>query len=59
MEQSKIIQLAKAAGATHKDNLGVYQFYSAELTKFVELVEAECAPETAHSKFYFDTDRNR
>ena len=39
----RIQQLAEQAGSTHKQNLGVYQFYSDELEKFAELIVRECA----------------
>ena len=39
----RIKQLAEQAGSTHKQNLGVYQFYSDELEKFAELLVRECA----------------
>jgi hypothetical protein len=39
----KIKQLAEQAGSTHKQNLGVYQFYTDELEKFAELIVRECA----------------
>ena len=38
----RIRQLAEQAGSTHKQNLGVYQFYTDELEKFAELIVAEC-----------------
>jgi len=38
----RIQQLAEQAGSTHKQNLGVYQFYSDELEKFAELIVKEC-----------------
>jgi hypothetical protein len=38
----KIKQLAEQAGSTHKQNLGVYQFYTDELEKFAELIIREC-----------------
>jgi len=37
----RIKQLAEQAGSTHKQNLGVYQFYSFELEKFAELIVKE------------------
>ena len=37
----RIKQLAEQAGSTHKQNLGVYQFYTDELEKFVELIVKE------------------
>jgi len=38
----RIKKLAEQAGSTHKQNLGVYQFYSVELEKFAELIVREC-----------------
>ena len=38
----RIKQLAEQAGSTHKQNLGVYQFYTDELEKFAELLILEC-----------------
>jgi len=38
----RIRELARQAGSTHKQNLGVYQFYTDELEKFAELVVREC-----------------
>jgi MoaA/NifB/PqqE/SkfB family radical SAM enzyme len=38
----RIRQLAEKAGSTHKQNLGVFQFYSDELEKFAELIVLEC-----------------
>ena len=34
----RIRQLAEQAGSTHKQNLGVYQFYADEFEKFAELI---------------------
>lgn len=34
----RIRELAEQAGSTHKQSLGVYQFYSDELEKFAELI---------------------
>ena len=39
----RIEELAEQAGSTHKQSLGVYQFYSYELEKFAELIIKECA----------------
>ena len=39
----RIRQLAEQAGSTHKQNLGVYQFYTDELEKFAKLIVKECA----------------
>jgi hypothetical protein len=38
----RIQLLAEQAGSTHKQNLGVYQFYTDELEKFAELIVQEC-----------------
>ena len=38
----RIKELAEQAGSTHKQNLGVYQFYTDELEKFAELIVQEC-----------------
>ena len=37
----RIRELAEKAGSTHKQNLGVYQFYADELEKFAELIIKE------------------
>jgi hypothetical protein len=39
----RIRLLAEQAGSTHKQNLGVYQFYTDELEKFARLIVRECA----------------
>jgi hypothetical protein len=39
----RIKQLAEQAGSTHKQNLGVYQFYKFELENFAELIVRECS----------------
>ena len=38
----RIRELAEQAGSTHKQSLGVYQFYTDELEKFAELIVKEC-----------------
>ena len=38
----RIRELAEQTGSTHKQNLGVYQFYTDELEKFAELIVKEC-----------------
>ena len=38
----RILKLAEQAGSTHKQSLGVYQFYTHELDKFAELLVREC-----------------
>jgi hypothetical protein len=42
----RIRELADEAGSTHKQNLGVYQFYTDELEKFAELIVRECAEQS-------------
>lgn len=39
---NRIEELAEKAGSTHKQSLGVYQFYPAELEKFAKLIVQEC-----------------
>ena len=39
----RIKQLAEQAGSTHKQSLGVYQFFPDELQEFAELIVRECA----------------
>lgn len=41
----RIKELAEKAGSTHKQNLGVYQFYADELEYFVKLILQECIKE--------------
>ena len=48
----RIRELAEQAGSTHKQSLGVYQFYSHELEKFAELIVKECAD--VCNKIYFE-----
>ena len=43
LAQGRIKLLAEQAGSTHKQSLGVYQFYTDELEKFAELIVKECA----------------
>ena len=47
LAQGRIKLLAEQAGSTHKQSLGVYQFYTDELEKFAELIVRECL---AHGK---------
>lgn len=39
---NRILELAEQAGSTHKQSLGVYQFYREELEEFAELIVQEC-----------------
>ena len=39
---ARIQELAEQAGSTHKQSLGVYQFYTHELHKLAELIVQEC-----------------
>ena len=58
----RIKQLAEQAGSTHKQNLGVYQFYSDELDQFAGLMTAEFIGlleyEIAMLEKYKDTSSN-
>ena len=48
---NRIRELAEQAGSTHKQSLGVYQFYSHELEKFAELIVQECAELSVNSQY--------
>lgn len=39
---NRIKELAEISGSTHKQNLGVYQFYEDELENFSKLIIQEC-----------------
>ncbi len=39
----RIKQLAEQAGSTHKQSLGVYQFFPDELQEFADSIVRECA----------------
>lgn len=51
----RIKLLAEKAGSTHKQNLGVYQFYSDELENFVELIVRESADIAAINAHQWNT----
>ena len=38
----RLRELAEQTGATHKQSLGVYQFYQHELADFAEAIVREC-----------------
>jgi hypothetical protein len=60
VDKATILELAELVGATHKTNLGVYQFYPDELVHFVEMVLEESKPlPFEHSEHYYDFDRNK
>lgn len=59
MSETEIIELAQQCGTTHKESLGVYQFFKDELVQFVRAVHRKQSSEPEHSKFYYDFDRNR
>ena len=46
----RIRELAEQAGSTHKQNLGVYQFYTDELEKFAELIVKECMEQVWYTR---------
>ena len=50
----RIRELAEQAGSTHKQNLGVYQFYTDELEKFAELIVRECVGVIESGRFLHD-----
>ncbi len=54
---NKLIKhIAEQAGSTHKQSLGVYQFYSGELEKFAELIIAEACNAMANMPRYARTE---
>lgn len=57
----RLKQLAMQAGSTHKDNLGVYQFYSHELEIFAKLIiqEYEREKKEAGQEFRKGTHSNQ
>ena len=54
LAQGRIKELAEQAGSTHKQNLGVYQFYTDELEKFAELIVGECVRVVEGGHFLHD-----
>jgi len=38
----QILELAERVGSTHKQNLGVYQFYQSELEELGDLIVKQC-----------------
>ena len=52
----RIKELAEKAGSTHKQNLGVYQFYTDELEKFVKLIIKDIADDLGQIKWLGDDD---
>ena len=55
----RIRQLAEQAGSTHKQNLGVYQFYTDELEKFAELIVKECIAQAVKEEERYDSLNGR
>ena len=47
----RILKFAEQAGSTHKQNLGVYQFYTNELEKFAELIVREVFAKIEDERF--------
>lgn len=43
--------MAQQCGATHKTNLGVYQFYETELLQFTDLMLSQVIERLRHSKY--------
>jgi hypothetical protein len=58
MSKSRIIELAEKAGSTHKQNLGVYQFYEEELRNFVDLIVEECIDKSFRNGYDVDHIRD-
>ena len=54
----RIKELAEQAGSTHKQSLGVYQFYADELEKFAELIVGQMLAITDAHTEVFQTDRD-
>lgn len=50
----RIRELAEKAGSTHKQSLGVYQFYTDELEKFAKLIVKECIQVCADRDVHHD-----
>lgn len=64
MMNKYIEQLALAAGSTHKQSLGVYQFYGNELETFVALIVEETLRQVdertygrGENQWYYDDDK--
>ena len=55
----RIKQLAEQAGSTHKQNLGVYQFYTDELEKFAELIVQDCLAQVDKVDTMLDDDKEK
>ncbi len=51
----RIKQLAEQAGSTHKQSLGVYQFFPDELQEFAELIVRECMRMCEVTQMGFET----
>ena len=54
----RIRELAEKAGSTHKRNLGVYQFYEDELSRFVDLIIEECIDKSFKNGYDIDYIRD-
>lgn len=59
MMNERIKLLAKQAGSTHKQNLGVYQFYEDELEKFAELIVRECLSQVDKMDAVLEDDKEK
>ncbi|CAB4129921.1 hypothetical protein UFOVP116_180 [uncultured Caudovirales phage] len=51
MTKKKILKIAEQCGATHKTNLGVYQFYESELLQFTDLLLSQVIARLHSSKY--------
>jgi hypothetical protein len=52
----RIRELAEQAGSTHKQSLGVYQFYEHELKEFAKLLVEQTINEMTAQMFYYGID---
>lgn len=57
MDIENIKKIAEQCGATHKQSLGVYQFYTHELEIFVEKIREELLAETAEEMMKYELDK--
>lgn len=55
----RIKELAEKAGSTHKQSLGVYQFYSRELEKYTEYIIEECIRQAISTKCPYTDEEQR
>lgn len=54
----RIKELAEQAGSTHKQSLGVYQFYTHELEQFASLIIQDCIDEMITQMWHYGIDES-